>query len=271
MKRTLLQVVCDYSSGGLEFGEIVNQLDCYIEDTSNLTIHTTSTPALDTIAIGFVTYQYALTQNENKIVIYGNAAPRKESKKSRKDNVGNGIKYAKLKNGVEIINVWSEYAFGFVKDQISEFRDINCPNLGSQFRSRDFFPKVVAEIVNGQYSSLTEKLDIENIPDIPSNLVAWTDWFGNIKTTMRLSDLKKQGINPGDRLEIRLNGLSQVGMVGIGGFSVEQGELAVSAGSSGFNDPFVELFRRVKSTKDLSAADLFKFPKGGEVFSLRKI
>jgi hypothetical protein len=223
------------------------------------------------MAIGFVTQQYAFAPHEGKVVIYGNAAPRRDKSKAVKNNIDHGIKYARLDNDVEIINVYSEYAFGFVKDRIVEFRDIDCPAGGSQFRSRDFFPERVARLINGDRSVLTDELNIDDIPDIPNNLVAWTDGFGNIKTTMRQSDLEARGLEAGDKVQVILNGVSMLGVVSIGGFSVDRGVLAVNIGSSGYDDPFVELFLRVHQMKEKTAAVRFDYPEGGTPFELKRI
>lgn len=270
-EKTLLHVVCDYAPAGMEFGEIITRLDHDLSNPAQVRIQTTSVPSLDTMAIGFVTAQYALAPFNGRMVIYGNAAPRRSSTKAAANNIDHGIKYAKLKNGVEVINVNSEFAFGFLKEQIVEFYNIDCPDSGSQFRSRDFFPERVAKIVNGDKSVLAEKLDINSIPEIPNNLVSWTDGFGNIKTTMRLSDLQKLGFEPGESVQVILNNVSMVGVVGIGGFSVDRGVLAVNIGSSGYDDPFIELFLRVHRISEKSAAPRFDYPEGGTEFELKKL
>lgn len=268
---SILHVICDYAPNGLEFGEISSRLQFHLNDPHGVRIHPTSVPSLDTMAIGFVTQQYAFAPHDGKMVIYGNAAPRRDKSKAMEDNIDHGIKYARLENGVEIINVYSEFAFGFVKDQIVEFRDIDCPAAGSQFRSRDFFPERVARLVNGDRSVLTDEIDVDKIPDIPNNLVAWTDGFGNIKTTMRKSDLDARGLKVGQKVQVILNGVSMLGVISTGGFTVDRGVLAVNAGSSGYDDPFIELFLRVHHMKEKTAAVRFDYPEGGTEFELKEI
>lgn len=268
---TLLHVICDYRAGGMEFGEITNRLQYHLLNPHAVRIHPTEVPPLDTMAIGFVTAQYAYAPHRGKMVIYGNAAPRRDSSKAKESNIDHGIKYARLKNGVEIINVMSEYAFGFVKQDIVEFREIACPNSGSQFRSRDFFPERVARIVNGDRSDLTAELNIADIPAIPHNLVAWTDGFGNIKTTMRKSDLDQKGFAIGQSVQVICNGVSMLGVIATGGFTVDRGVLAVNAGSSGYDDPFVELFLRVHQMSEKTAAVRFDYPAGGCEVEIKQI
>lgn len=268
---TLLHVICDYAPNGMEFGEIHSRLQYHLQDPHGVRIHPTSVPSLDTMAVGFVTAQYAFAPNKGRMFIYGNAAPRRDKSKAKKDNSDNGIKYARLDNGVEIVNVYSEFAFGFVKEHIVEYRDIDCPNGGSQFRSRDFFPERVAKLINGDRSMLTKELNIADIPEIPGNLVSWTDGFGNIKTTMRKSDLHKLNLKPGANVQVILNGVSMLGVVAEGGFSVDRGVLAVNAGSSGYDNPFVELFLRVHHMKEKTAAVRFDYPEGGTPFEIKPL
>jgi hypothetical protein len=270
-QSTLLHVVCDYKAGGMEFGEISSRLQYHLDNPHGVRIHPTEVPPLDTMAIGFVTAQYAFAPNNGRMVIYGNAAPRRDKSSAMKDNMDHGIKYAKLDNGVEVINVNSEYAFGFMKEHIVKFRDIACPNSGSQFRSRDFFPEFVAKIINEDYSVLTDELDIDAIPDIPNNQVAWTDGFGNIKTTMRKSDLDAMGLEVGQKVQVICNGVSMLGVLSTGGFTVDRGVLAVNAGSSGYDNPFVELFLRVHHMKEKPAAVRFDYPAGGTEFEIKPI
>src|SRR5690606_25221158 len=103
-QSTLLHVVCDYKAGGMEFGEISSRLQYHLDNPHGVRIHPTEVPPLDTMAVGFVTAQYAFAPNNGRMVIYGNAAPRRDKSTAVKDNMDHGIKYAKLKNGVEIIN-----------------------------------------------------------------------------------------------------------------------------------------------------------------------
>lgn len=268
MSQKLVHVVMDYAPSGLEFGEIIQNFHSHLTQPEQVYIHQTSVPSLDTMAIGFVTAQYALLAKPGT-VIYGNAAPRRDKNEAKLNNIDEGIKYVKLDNGVEVINVNSEYAFGFMKKHIVEFRDIDCPNSGSQFRSRDFFPERVAKIVNGDYSVLTSELNINDIPDIPTNLVAWTDGFGNIKTTMRKSDI--ENFTPGQKVQVILNDVSMIGVMSLGGFQVDRGVLAINAGSSGQDDPFIELFLRVHHMSEQTAAVRFNYPIGGTPFEIKPL
>jgi hypothetical protein len=267
--KKLLHFVSDYRAGGLEFAEIRTRLVNTLDEPETVQILDTEVPPLDTMALGFVTAQLALSPFDGQMVVYGNAAPRRGTKTAHKNNGDEGIKYARLKNGAQVINVNSEYAFGFMKKEIAEFRNIDSPHSGSQFRSRDFFPERVARIMNGDTSVLTDTLNISSIPDIEPNQVAWTDGFGNIKTTTRASDLKKTGLKPGQKVQVILNDVAMLGVIAVGGFAVDRGVLAINIGSSGYDDPFVELFLRVHRMNEQTAAVRFNYPVGGTKFELR--
>jgi hypothetical protein len=270
-RETLLHLVCDYAPDGLEFAEIVTRLRHELAEPSSVLIHQTATPPLDTIAVGFVTAQLALAPVQPRTVIFGNSAPRRDRHDKAAENRGRGLRYVRLNNGVEIVSVSSEFAFGFVRSEVAEYREVDCPDAGSQFRSRDFFPQRVAAIVDGDRSILGNDLDPATIEAVPPKLVAWTDGFGNIKTSMRRSHLLTAGYETGERVLVTLNGVTLAGIVADGGFTVERGVLAVSAGSSGYEDPFVELFLRVHHMSEKTAAVRFDFPDGGTPFEIRRL
>ncbi|MDJ0954182.1 MAG: hypothetical protein QNJ81_10930 [Acidimicrobiia bacterium] len=271
---TLLHMICDYAPDGLEFAEIVTRLHTSLTDPGSVLIRQTATPPLDTISVGFVTGQLGLGPSPQRMVIFGNAAPRRDQEEMSAENRGRGLRYAKLDNDVEVVSVDSQYAFSFIKDRIVEYRDVASPAAGSQFRSRDYFPRYVAAIVDGDYSVLTDRLDPNSIEEVPSHLVAWTDGFGNIKTTVRKSHLDSADLAVGDRVLVTLNGVTLAGVISDGGFTVPRGVLAVNAGSSGYDDPFVELFLRVHHMSEKTAAVRFDHPEGGtplEIEPLRSL
>jgi len=68
-----------------------------------------------------------------------------------------------------------------------------------------------------------------------------------------------------------LNDVSMVGVVAIGGFAVDRGVLAINLGSSGYDDPFVELFLRVHHMSEKPAAVRFGFPAGGTEFEIKPL
>ena len=247
MKR-LLHVICDYQGSSQEFGEITQRIYAQNNDL-DLNLIATSVPSFDTMATGFLLYQFALGEHPEGMVAYVNTAPRKEIKAAMENNAGEKLVYAMLTNGVEIVAVNSGYSLSFVKPFIQELRVLEVEDRGSQFRSRDFFPKAVADILHGKHQDrLRDIVDPTQLRDVPQNEVMWIDGFGNIKTSTRRS---QHAFQPGEKVSVTINGVKRSALVTGGSFSVAEGELAFSAGSSGYEDPFMELFLRGGSAKEL--------------------
>lgn len=257
--QPFLHVIADYGVADPAFGEVLQRIQGSVA-TLNPFIHTTSVAFSDTIAGGFWIYQYALGKTKNPLFIYSNVAPRKVQRAAMKNNAGEGLKYGKLANGTEIVAVNSEYIFSFVKPLLQEFKEVNVSNQGTQFRSRDNYPKIVSDIMHGSREALAEDMSLSLIPDVPKSRVAWIDGYGNIKTTIRKSEVK---FSAGSKVRIEINGVIWTGIVADGSFSVSHGELAFSPGSSGYEDPFMEIFLRRHIVKDVSASDVFNHPVNG--------
>ncbi len=258
---TFLHIISDYGVNDPAFGEVIQRLHADVADTGAY-IYPTATDFSDTVAGGFWIYQYGMGKKDNQsMFIYSNIAPRKVQRSAMHDNSGEGLKYGKLTNGVEIVAVNSEHVFSFVKPYLQEFKDINVSNQGTQFRSRDNYPAIVTQVMHGDRSSLGENLSLDLIPDVPKNRIAWIDGYGNIKTTIRRSEVT---FAPGSTVKIEINGVIWTGYMSEGTFGVHHGQLAFSAGSSGHTDPFMEIFLRRHIVRDVSARDVFNYPKCGD-------
>jgi hypothetical protein len=186
--------------------------------------------------------QLALYNPSRNMYIFSNTAPRTDDKKQRYENEGEKLKYALLDNGVEIVAVDAGYCFSFVRHHIKKFHLINAQNHGSQFRSRDFYPQAAVGIMKGQYKKLlAQPISTDTIPRIPQNRIMHIDGYGNIKTTTRYKNVK---LKPGTRIRVVINHIYQSGYYANGNFSVKSGDLAFAPGSSGGNNPFMEVFLR---------------------------
>lgn len=240
----LLHNVSDYGIGDPAFSEVSQRLLNFFADFQ---IINTSVPKFNTVATGFWISQLALGEHPDEMMIFSNTAPRKDKLVERVANAGEKFTYALLKNGVEITAVNAGFCFSFIKPFIKTLAEIKVKNHGSQFRSRDFYPQTTAEIARGNKDILGKELSIDLIPDFPTNQIAWVDGYGNIKTTIRRSLVK---FKDGDKVEVDIGGVVRVAVVAKGSFAVCQGELAFSAGSSGYDDPFMELFLRGSNAFD---------------------
>lgn len=234
----LLHIIADYGVGDPAFAEVSQRI---LAGFSDFQICFTSVPSFNTVSTGFWIYQFALGEHPNEMMIYSNTAPRKDDKNKRQENAGEHFIYAKLKNGVDILAVNAGYCFSFIKPYITKLHALNVQNQGSQFRSRDFYPQAAAAIANNNEKIIGHKMDISKIPDEPNNMISWVDGYGNIKTTFRKSQVK---FKLGQKIQIIIDGVIRTALVSGGSFSVSEGELAFSYGSSGYENPFVELFLR---------------------------
>lgn len=269
MKDFLLYVIADYGDlHDLAFAEVTQKLYYELRD-KDVTLQTFSVPAFDTVATGFALAQTAINSKLGSgHKFYVNTAPRKDDLTPRVKNSGEGLAYAKLHNGVEIVAVNSGYSLSFIKDSAVEIREIHCERAGSQFRSRDIFPPAFGLIAHGDYSHLGDDIR-DAVPDVPKNAVCYTDGYGNMKCSVDPADLA--AIN-GKHVTLDVNGRAMAARVADGIFGVADGEFCFSKGSSGWLLPngkkmeFTEIVMRGGN-----AAKAFGKPPGGLQVSWRLI
>jgi len=229
--RVLVSVIADYGDlHDLAFAEVRHRLFAELDD-DKFFIDTIAVPAFDTVATGFVLAQLAINSRLGAShKFYVNTAPRKDDLTPRRSNAGEGLAYAKLSNGVEIVAVNSGASMSFIKPVATEIRAIEVSAEGSQFRSRDVFPPAFAKIMRGDYSGLGEDLRAA-VPDMPREKLCYTDGYGNLKTTL---DIKALEVHKGGNVIVSINGHEQTARVTDGIFGVKDGEFVVSTGSSGW-------------------------------------
>lgn len=249
---SFIHLVCDYAPGDLAWAEIMAALSCKLHDDTR--IHTTCVHAFDTISTGFVVAQLSLAARElrpKNMLVFANCAPRKDRKEARSGNEGEGLLFATLKNGVQVLAVNSGNSLSFVRDNIQELWSTNVEEAGSQFRSRDFFPLAVSKASRGDFSFINHKLNIQEVvPAEPESVIGYVDSFGNLKTTLRHGDPKLEALAPGTRLKVTVGTHMSTATVASGSFNIMEGDLAFAPGSSGHDKRFWELFKRGGSASD---------------------
>jgi S-adenosylmethionine hydrolase len=235
-------------------------------------MHFTKINSFKTTETAFVLGQYALENrkpSDPRLLFYVNCAPRRDRRDSRHNNEGEGLVYCKLDNGVEIIAVHSGYSLSVIRNNIVSLRHVHVDKGGSQFRSRDNFPPFVAAVAQGLDLNpwLGEELKpADLIPEFKEGYIGYIDSFGNFKTTFRASSQHLKELKAGDEVEISINGTEVVARVATGSFSVPEGNLALSLGSSGWDDRFWEVFQRGGS-----AYHTFKKPQVGAEVKIIKL
>ena len=238
----LVHVVADYGpAGDLAFAEVAQRLLAALPGAS---IVATPVGPFDTLAAGFVVAQLALTEGPAERVVFHNVAPRRDETNARHANEGERFTAAQAPNGTLVVGPNSGHSLAFLHDQAPLFY-LDVPAAGSQFRSRDFLPAAVGRLVAGDRSSVGERVPAELVPSVPRAVVAYTDGYGNLKTT-----LDEPVAANGERVLVRVGEASATAIVSDGSFSVAEGELALAPGSSGWplrdggRRRFLELFLR---------------------------
>jgi hypothetical protein len=240
----LLHIIADYGPGDLAFAEVIQRLTHLLPDAVPVV---TPVPAFSALAAGFCIAQLGLNDAPLNTLIYHNVAPRSDDDASRQSNAGERLAFARLPTGVRVIGVNADTAFSFVRDCALELRWVNVESAGSQFRSRDLFPRAAAAIIAGEAGVLGDAIQTSDIPDVPSAAIAYVDGYGNLKTTIRESEIKDAH---GQKRIVRIAGRENEVVVSDGSFGVQPGDIAFAPGSSGWKDAsgaqvqWVEIFLR---------------------------
>lgn len=240
----LVHIIADYGQGDLAFAEVVQRIKCSLPDAEPVL---TPVPTFSTLAAGFCIAQLGLNEAPSGTLIYHNVAPRQDDEGERAENAGERLVYARLPTGVRVIGVNAGHAFSFVRDVAEEIRWAAVAAEGSQFRSRDLFPKAAGAIALGQPDALGERLYSTDIPPVPHKNIAYIDGYGNLKTTVKRSERE---VGVGSTIHVRIGGREQEAITSDGTFVVKPGQLAFAPGSSGWTNAqgeeihWMELFLR---------------------------
>jgi hypothetical protein len=258
----LIQVIADYGHGDLAFAEVRQRLALFVPEAE---VFLTPVPAFDTVSAGFCAAQLARTEGPPDRLVYTNVAPRADRPDPRPGNEGEKLVAAVLRGGVVVVGVNSEYSFSFLRDD-ADVREVAVPEGGSQFRSRDLFPSVVADLARGDRSPLGVEIPPELIPAPPVQAVAYVDGYGNIKTTWTEAPAAT-----GQRVEVSVGEASAFAVVTDGTFAVHQGDMSFAPGSSGWStarghQQFYEMLLRGGS-----AADQLGRPRAGEPVHVKPV
>ncbi len=251
----LLHLIADYGFGDLAFAEVRQRL---VEHLPQSDVVHLPVPAFDSLGAGFCMGQLARGSGPANRVIYSNVAPRGDDDDPRPSNEGERLVAGWLPNGVLVVGVNSTYAFSFVRSTGVELHEVRLPASGSQFRSRDVFPQLVADLVRGDWGCLGERLGPEAVPPVPEARVAYVDGYGNVKTTWTSPPAPA-----GTPVTVRVGDRTLRAVVSDGTFAVPAGDTSFAPGSSGWDEGdqhvrFYEIF-----TRGGSAADALGRPSGG--------
>lgn len=267
--RILVTIIADYGHlHDLAFAEVRERIFAELKD-DRFVIETVAVPAFDTVATGFVLAQTAINSRlgpNHKFFV--NTAPRKDDLKPRSKNAGEGLAYAKLANGVEIVAVDSGHSLSFIRDAATEMRGLKVSAEGSQFRSRDVFASAFAHIAHGDYTAFGSDLMPEGRTP-PQDCVCYTDGYGNMKCALDVDALMK---HKGQDVMVTVNNCEAIVRVADGIFGVADGQYCLSPGSSGWSLPQGKSIRFAEIVKrGGNAAKTFDLPHGGAKVEWRSV
>lgn len=251
----LVHMVADYGLGDLAFAEVAQRLAQHLP-AAQLVL--TPVPAFDTLSAGFCLAQLALTDGPTDRVVYCNVAPREEQNDPQPDNEGERLVAGRTPTGVLVVAPNSGYTFSFLRSVGTPLYEVQVPESGSQFRSRDVFPQLVAALARGEDTALGPGLTDGAVPPPPERVVAYIDGYGNLKTTWSAPPASS-----GTRVRVQVGNRSVEATISDGTFEVPAGETSFAPGSSGWctrdgNLAWYELF-----TRGASAAALLGHPVAG--------
>jgi hypothetical protein len=222
----LVHVVADYGAGDLAFAEVAQRFAMHVPGAL---VVTTPVGPFDTLAAGFCVAQLALGEGPADRVVFHNVAPRQDIRQPRDANEGERLAAARLETGVWVVGANAGHTLSFLREEAVALNELDVPAAGSQFRSRDLFPQAVARLVGGDERVLCAPLDPAGLPAPPDSAIAYIDGYGNIKTT-----LTEPPAPTGTRVLVRIGGIAATAVVGDETFAVEEGDLALAPGSSGW-------------------------------------
>ena len=291
LSNKVLHCIFDYGgqkgdrTGDLAYAEIMDQLAGRVPFWWKEV--KTPVPSFDTISTGFVLAQLALAPRPINTpswerIFYVNCAPRKDRPTARrKNNEGEPLVWGVLNNGAHVIAVNSGNTLSFLRTDFRYLFETSVKKGGSQFRSRDNFPRFVGKLARHEdFSDLLRRRftakDLLAIPKPPKSVIGYVDSFGNMKLTIRADDPQILRLKPGTELTIVIaanhmteRGISEDGGIhnpaslATGSFNVFEGQLALAPGSSGHNNRFLEIFLRGGS-----AVRAYRYPRAGDKVSI---
>lgn len=277
----VLKILTDYPRDDLAHDEVHQSLvtACVTRGLYPANIDVGSIASLDTIVAGFKTAQLVFNSKLGYgHIFHTNCAPRKNIVSVK--SAGEKIVLGMTASGVVLLAVNAGYTLAPFHDAVKAgemvFFQTSVPDSGSQFRSRDYFPDAMAdltlhlatrfasmgeekirqtlkargyrELLEG-LSYLGEPLNISSFPQLPEGTIYYIDNFGNMKLNMKHAKIVAQ-YKPGTPLVAAIGNTVCDVVVGDVGFSMGEGVVAITSGSSGWalgageKEMFAEIFLR---------------------------
>ncbi len=271
-----LIVIADWAEDSLTCQEITSSVQGFLSTNFLPKItFVASTPS--TIHTSYLINQVVETEERlgkpKNTVIFQNTDPRLQAKKGVKKAKGAEFILIELKSGIFVCGPNAGYDFSMIKDKIKKIYLLKNFDKGTQFRSRDLYSMVSAKLIEDKSEDL--KLipaSLSIIPNIGNEyFIGHIDNYGNIKTTIKLSDLKKKGFKFGKKIEISIKGITRICEFSTNLFGAHPGKLIIYPGSSGNkSDPYLEISVWRHFTEDEKTTGVHEFhnPLPGDTINI---
>lgn len=273
MKKLI--VLADWASDSLTYQEARSAIEGHLKDPTGVNItFVESTPS--TVHTAYLKAQIVETEERygrpHETVIYQNTDPRIQTKEAVEAAKGADFIVVRLASGMFICGPNAGYNYSLLGDKIEKVYIFRGLDKGSQFRSRDLFPKVGAYLMDG----MEDELDLEEVPNniIPAldgYYAAHIDNYGNIKTSITAEDFKGK-YEFGDTVKVKLNGVEKDAEYVTNLFGGGVGKLVVYPGSSGKKDnPFLEVsvWTHFDTAERQTGAYHFNSPRPGQKIEVK--
>lgn len=241
-----IYVIADYGIGDPAFTEVNAKLRAESRKNGGVlaAIDNLSVPPFSTLSTGFWIRQIGLEDSYRGAIIFSNTAPRgSEDAIIWEGDERQRLLYGVLKNGVEVFAVFAGFNWSFIRDELVAVHDLDIPNNGSQFRSRDIYAPAVVRFLAGDRTFLGKEIDPRQIPEIPLNCIV-EDGYGNLKITTRRGQLL-DGLSRRPFLEATVGRIKQRIFNHLAGNPAPIGAIGLLEGSSGGEENrFLELVKR---------------------------
>ncbi len=267
MKKLI--VIADWAEDTLSCQEFRSAAEGFLKNPNSFNISfVVSFPS--TINAGFLCSQIVETEERYgrplETVIFLNVDPRLQGK-------GAPLFIIKLKTGIYLLGPNAGYNFSLIKEKIEEVFIYQGFDKGSQFRSRDFYSRVCAHLMDEMEDELElEEISSNQIPPLQGYYIGHIDNFGNLKTTITASDFKGK-YGKGEIVKVVINKIEKKARYVDGLFEGEVGELVIYPGSSGHKDnPYLEIsvWRHLTTTEFKTGAFEFNNPQPGMEIIIKK-
>src|SRR3989338_6160597 len=237
MKKCI--IIGDYCDDTLVCQELRSAIGGFVKDLTFIQISFVhSNPS--TIHTAFLLSQIVQTEERygkpQETIIFVNTDPRIESTVGVRESEGARGIIIKLVSGIWVTGPNAGFDFSLIKDKIDAAYTYSGLEKGSQFRSRDRYPRVIAHLMDYMEDDLQlDEIEANVIPELHGLFVGHIDNYGNIKTTITVDDLKGK-YEHGDTLEVEIHGTIHKARYVDNLFGGNVGELVMYPGSSGKPD-----------------------------------